>query len=167
MEQGAKTAQILSDLQIELKLLSNGMATVQVRDDLDENINGDPAATVVLRLKQGEEFAMYSTASVAGLQSYLRGFSHAVKSIAGTYAFKSINEEAKKHRKESILPVVRAGRAAQFRAIVSSIGAPVEYGRGLGECIAAEIKALERRDAATSPRFALWRCKYKPVEDAG
>ena len=157
MEQGAKTAHLLNELLLEIRSLSQNEVDVEVRNDIDENHHGEPAATVVLSLVNGEEYAMYSTSSVAGLQSYLRGFTHAVKAAAGTYSFKPLTEAARRRKIETVLPVVRDGRAAQFRAVTKSLmrqELPFKY-----------LEFERRRSAAVSPRFAHWRCKYKPVED--
>ena len=153
MYQGAKIAHLLEELKLEIQFLSQQTLDIEVRDNIDENHNGDPAATVIIALEDGEEYAMYSTSSVAGLQSYLRGFTHAVKAAAGTYAFKPLTEAARRRKIETMLPVVRDGRAAQFREVARSLTrqtAPAEY-----------LGFKERPSAATSPRFAHWRTRFR------
>lgn len=171
MEQSAKTAHLLEDLQTELRMLSQQTADIIIRDDIDENHNGEPAATIILVLEGGEEFAMYSTSSVAALQTYLRGFAHAVKAAAGTYTFKPLTEAARRRRIDSVLPVVRDGRAAQFRELVSdmtrlnALQVNEEPVTVTLERMKQAIDTVARKSAALSPRFAHWRCRYKPVED--
>lgn len=164
MEQGAKTAHLLDELRREMSILSDEKVDIVIRNDIDENHNGDPAATVIITIDGDAEYAMYSSSSVMALQTYLRGFTHAVRAASGTYAFKPLTEAAKRRRMITMLPVVYEGRKARFDRAMSTLTKPCD----VGEPVTMTLDRLRRglgavtRTAAYSPRFALWRCKYKP-----
>ena len=158
---GNRTASLLSEAQHGIRTVSEGDASIGVEGDIDKDHNGSPASTIVVQIGE-DRFAAYSTGSMASLQAYLRGFSHAMSLVCGNYTFKPLSEGAGKRKRESVTrwkEDSRKWRMYQFQERCGKIaGSPPV---GLPDYLE---KASRPEHPTRGPRFALWRNRFNMEE---
>ena len=163
MDVSNKVASVLDAIKHDLVATTGGEATLVVSGEENTGRLGDPVATVVVELSDGSRFGMYSTGSTASLLAFLRGFNQALSLINGNYALKPLNDAAARRRRDSLCPwkeearryrimkVVGVGDNAQTTASEITLSLDQYY----------KAKDAQTMKAASSPRFALHRNKYR------
>ena len=149
-----KMASLLAETAESLGRVSENGASVCIIHDEAAGYNGEDMATILVTLADGSEFKTYSSSSPMSLRAYLQGFSHSLGLIAGGFEFKPNNETAKRRKRDSICPWKEESRKYRMRKLHEDCATAMPaYGRPL--------KTKTHADAATSPRFAAFRTRFK------
>ena len=97
---------------------------------------------------------MYSSSSPISLRAYLQGLLHGFELVTGGYDFKPHNDTAYRRKRDSICTWREDSRKLRMKQILDSCESQMpEYGR--------PIPNKTRPNAATSPRFAALRTRFK------
>ena len=154
MNVNEKITSLLKDIAADVGTISENSTKIGIIYDDTTGLNGQDMATIVVSMPDGAEYKMYSSSSPISLRAYLQGLLHGFELVTGGYDFKPNNDAAYKRKRDSICTWREESRKLRMKQILESCDAQMpEYGRPL--------RARTRPSAATSPRFAAFRTRFK------
>lgn len=154
MNVNEKITSLLKDIAADVGTISENSTKIGIIYDDTTGLNGQDMATIVVNMPDGAEYKMYSSSSPISLRAYLQGLLHGFELVTGGYDFKPNNDAAYKRKRDSICTWREDSRKLRMKQILDSCESPMpEYGR--------PITSKTRPNAATSPRFAAFRTRFK------
>ena len=154
MNVNEKITSLLKDIAADVGTISENSTKIGIIYDDTTGLNGQDMATIVVSMPDGAEYKMYSSSSPISLRAYLQGLLHGFELVTGGYDFKPNNETAKRRKRDSICPWKEEARKYRIRKLHEDCATAMPaYGRPL--------KTKTHADAATSPRFAAFRTRFK------